>query len=49
MPSIRLVVVLTDGRYLSGVYTTWEAMARLAFARELPLFKGFYLLEAPLA
>lgn len=43
---IRLVVYLTDGRELSGSYHYLEALARLHFARTLPAYVDFDLLEA---
>ena len=38
---IKLTVFLRDGRELSGSYPYLEALARLDFARHLPLYSGF--------
>ncbi len=43
---IRLVVYLTDGRTLSGSYHYLEALARLNFARSLPDYLDFDLVDA---
>ena len=38
---VKLVVFLSDGRELSGTYGYLEALARLDFARSLPLYSDF--------
>ena len=43
---IKLIVYLTNGRELSGVYDYLSALERLQFARTLPDFHGFDLVEA---
>ena len=43
---IKLTVFLRDGRTLSGSYGYLEALARLDFARTLPLYLDFDLTEA---
>lgn len=43
---IKLIVYLSDGRELSGNYEYLAALARLSFARELPLFQGFDIRDA---
>ncbi len=42
-PKMKLTVYLTDGREISGTYDYLGALARLAFAKELPDFKDFTL------
>jgi len=43
---IKLIVYLRDGRTLSGTYDYLGALARLDFARALPDYLGFDLLQA---
>ena len=43
---IKLIVFLSDGRELSGTYDFLGVLARLDFARKLPLYDGFELLDA---
>ena len=43
---IKLVVYLSDGRTLIGVYDYIAVLERLQFARTMPNFQGFDLVEA---
>jgi len=43
---VKLVVYLSDGRELSGNYDYLSALARLDWARGLPGYVGFDLLDA---
>lgn len=43
---VKLIVFLKDGRTLSGTYSHLAALARLAFARDLPNYAGFDIVGA---
>lgn len=46
MHEIKLTVILSDGRVLSGTYPYMAALERLKFARSLPTFRNFSIKRA---